>query len=92
MKATTATHKRRLHRNVYGNINGYIGRRHVMDFGLGELSAHEWLRDGCFVTQLGGSDLLATPRLDGSCACDYKPAPAGFKWVNPLPAGTRSTV
>ncbi len=86
-KITPFTGKRRIKRNVYGNIRGYVGTRAVWDFGLSDQNAAEWLRDGSWLTFNRGEDAICTPRLDGSHECDYSPVPAGFKWVNPLKIG-----
>ena len=37
--------KRRIHQNVWGNWNGYIGRRKVHEFGTDEDEAKLWLND-----------------------------------------------
>lgn len=31
-------------RNVWGNLNGYVGGRKLREFGLDEVAAREWIR------------------------------------------------
>lgn len=51
--------KRRIHQNVWGNINGYLGTRQVHCFGSDALSTDEWLEHGeWLVGNLAGVSLL----------------------------------
>jgi hypothetical protein len=37
--------KRRIHQNVWGNWNGYVGRNRVIEFGTDWRRAEEWVND-----------------------------------------------
>jgi len=38
--------KRRIHQNVWGNWNAYIGRNRFMEFGTNQAGAEKWLETG----------------------------------------------
>ena len=38
--------KRRIHQNIWGNWNGYLGTRKVIEFGLDSWEAEHWLKHG----------------------------------------------
>jgi len=48
--AIRQTGKKKLKKNVWGNWNGYLGRKKVMEFGTNEVKATDWLimTDGQF--------------------------------------------
>lgn len=44
----------RVHKNIWGNLNGYIGTAKVADFGTDEFRAKEWLAE---ILASGGYEL-----------------------------------
>jgi hypothetical protein len=38
--------KRRIHQNIWGNWNGYEGKKRVVEFGTDEVRAGHWLLTG----------------------------------------------
>lgn len=38
--------RRKIHKSVWGNWNGYLGKRKVIEFGTNDDAAHQWFNKG----------------------------------------------
>jgi hypothetical protein len=45
MKHKISKKKVKIHQNVWDNWNGYVGNKKVIEFGLDEYKAREWLNE-----------------------------------------------